>query len=556
MTSKNPLPRLRRFTLAALAAAAVAVPIVIGGAGRAESPTEMSNPYAWFDPIIDIQQMIASRYVVAPDMKALQEAAIDGMLEALGDPYTEYVSTDDLAEFNKAIRGEYVGIGASVRMEEGWVTIVSPLEDSPAYRAGIMAGDRIVEVNGASTFDQPLQDTVDMLTGEPGTTVNVTIERGGERINFPIVRRQIVTRTVAGFRRANGDGWDFMIDPERKIGYVRVSQFTASTLPELEAAIRTLLDQGMEAMALDLRFDPGGLLPAATQMSDLFLDAGLIVSTKGRAHDEEAIYAVEEGTLPDFPLVVMVNRQSASASEIVAGALRDNNRAIILGTRTFGKGSVQAVAALPSGQGQLKITEQHYYGPSGRNIHRMDDSTEWGVDPSPGFYVPMTDQEYTEMLRVRREREVIRTGAAAAAQASATGDPQTILDELQDRQLAAAVKALRLRLERGEWIPTGEEGEEESLEIAELRRMQLARDRLLRELERVETRIGALSASVPEEEAEPEPIVADAEALPGGRIEIFGADGALLTTLEITGPGLERWLVDAPVRKRDGEGGE
>jgi len=535
---------------AAMASLAVLVPVA---APPARADADQASAYAWFDPIIDVQHLISTRFVTEPDMQELQKAAIRGMIEALGDRYTEYVSPEELAEFNKSLRGRYVGIGASVRIDEGWLTIVSPLEDSPAYSAGIMAGDRIVAVDGVSTFGLEIQESIDMLTGEPGKTVVVTVERETERFDVPIVRRQIVTRTVAGFERMNGDRWNFMIDPESGIGYIRVSQFTGSTLNELESALRGLLDAGLEGLVLDLRFNPGGVLPAATQMADMFLEEGMIVSTRGRSHEEDSVYAVAEGTLPDFPMVVMINRQSASASEIVAGALRDNGRAIVVGSRSFGKGSVQSVAPLPSGRGQLKITEQHYYGPSGRNINRMDDSAEWGVDPSPGFYVQMTDAEYSEMLRIRREREVIRSNGAERRrrdQASAVRDIDEVLAELSDRELTVSVNALRTRLVTGAWAPVEEQPEEAAIELAELRRMQLGRDRLLRELSRVDQRIEALVAAVPDGGAERDRLIPESATLTGGDIEIRNADGEVVATLRITGENLERWLVDAPVEKK------
>ncbi|TVQ32645.1 MAG: S41 family peptidase [Phycisphaeraceae bacterium] len=536
---------------AAAASLAVLVPVL---APPARADAEPTSAYAWFDPIIDVQHLVATRYVTDPDMQQLQEAAIRGMLEALGDRYTEYVSPEELAEFNKALQGRYVGIGASVRIDEGWLTIVSPLEDSPAYRAGIMAGDRIIAVDGVSTLGLEIQESIDMLTGEPGQTVVVTVERESDRFDVPIVRRQIVTRTVAGFERMNGDGWNFIIDPESGIGYIRVSQFTGATLDEFESALRGLLDAGLEGLVLDLRFNPGGVLPAATQMADMFLEKGLIVSTRGRSHEEDSVHAVAEGTLPDFPMVVMINRQSASASEIVAGALRDNDRAIVVGSRSFGKGSVQSVVPLPSGRGQLKLTEQHYYGPSGRNINRMDDSAEWGVDPSPGFYVQMSDAEYTEMLRIRREREVIRSNGAERrrrAEASAILDVDDVLKELKDRELTVAVNALRTRLQSGAWAPAEEQRKDAAIELAELRRMQVGRDRLLRELSRVDQRIEALAAAVPEDAIERDRLIPDSATLTGGDIEIRNAEGEVVTTLKITGENLERWLVDAPVEKKE-----
>ncbi len=514
-------------------------------------PSDQPSPYAFFDPLVDVQRLILSRFVREPDLRAMQEGAIDGMVEALGDRYTEYLSPSDLEAFNKSVRGEYVGIGASVRMQDGVLTIVTPLDNSPALEAGLLAGDRIVEIAGESTIGLSIDEAIDLLSGEPGTEVGIVVEREGERIEKTVIRRNIQTPTVTGIARRAGNGWSYMLDPSARIGYVRVAQFTGSTMPELEGAIDQLRARGVRGLILDLRFNPGGLLPAATQMADLFLEEGLIVSTKGRTDRDESFYAAPDGTLPDWPVVVLVNRQSASASEVVAGALRDQGRAIVLGERTFGKGSVQTVAPLPSGRGQLKITEQHYYGPSGRIIHRLDDSTEWGVDPSPGFFMPMSDAEYREMIRSRNEREIIRAGEEAM---TLPADPDAMREATNDKQLVAALRALRGKLESGEWTPASEATVEDAVQLGELRRLRLARERLLREMERVESRLDALSAAAPPPE-EPEYAVALDQPLAGGRVEIYDAEGALVAELEILRDTFARWLIDAPVERIAPEGG-
>lgn len=570
----NHLSRLLPGSAAALLALLLLCPAP-GARAQDRSIDQPSDTdlYDWFNPVIDVQHIIARRYVTRPDLDEMQKAAIDGMTEALGDEYTQYIPAEATRDFDKNLRGEYVGIGAAVRMEDGWVTIVTPLDESPAYRAGVMAGDRIIEVDGESTMGMSLDAVINLLTGKPGTEVVVTVERGADRLEIPIIREEIVTRTVSGVQRDADDSWDFLLDPEFRIGYIRVSQFTAGTMPEFEAAMGRLLEQDAQGVIIDLRFNPGGLLSAAIQMSDMFLSSGLIVSTRGRAHDEESVYAVEDDTLPDIPLVLLLNRRSASGSEVVGGALRDNGRAIVIGERSFGKGSVQSVLPLPSGAGRLKITEQHYYGPSGDPLHRTNDSTAWGVDPSPGFYVPMTDREYNEMLRIRRESEIIRgdngeedtrreapdepqaeeEGGAANA---AFGEPEWIRDHLKDKQLAAAARAIRDRLEEGEWIPLSEDAGSEAVEVAELRRMQLVRERLMRELTRVDERIQAVRGVVPEDQADRPRLVPRDARITGGRLEIYDAEGALIATLDVTGDDLEPWLVDAPVEVRERSGAD
>ncbi|MEI7659046.1 MAG: S41 family peptidase, partial [Phycisphaerae bacterium] len=386
---------------------------ITGLAATVAASRRMGDDYKFFDEIIEVRHIISSRYVEAPDEKVLRQGAIQGMVEALNDPYTVYVPAGDKETFNKDLTGEYVGIGAQVNMQEGWLTIVSPLEDSPAFRAGLMADDRVVSVGGVSTQDKNINDCVDMLMGQPGTTVQLVVERKGRKLDVEVVRDRIKTRSVKGFHRSEGDAsqWNHLIDASRGIGYVRLTQFTPKCSDEILAALRAMgADKGkLKGLVLDLRFNPGGLLNEAEAIADLFLGDGVIVSTKGRAYPEKVTRAKGPGTLPDFPITVLVNGSSASASEVLAGALSENNRAMIVGTRSFGKGSVQSVLELPSGNGsELKITEQGYFLPSGRSISRKDDADHWGVDPSEGFYVPMTDAQTVTMLETRRREEVLR----------------------------------------------------------------------------------------------------------------------------------------------------
>ncbi len=601
----------------------IAAPIVLViaiGALLARVPfaiAERASHYANMKPITDVYGFIQNHYYQDIDYEALQNGMINGLIEALDDPYTEFIPTEAIGDFDKYVRGNFVGIGASVNTQDNWLHIVSPLDDSPAYHAGVEADDLIITVDGLSTFQLNTNEIISRLSGEPGSVVTVTIEREGTaedrpraaikpsvpaeshiihtydideniitktfadrdearkwldtfleagklheeadepeilaapapepghiRFDLPIKRQRIITSTVKGIHR-EGDQWIFMIDPARKIGYVRVSQFTQGTVPELTRACKQLIEDGLKGLILDLRFNGGGSLDAAIKMSDLFLDDGLIVSQKGRTTSEEHAYARNSGTLPDFPMVVVVNGASASASEIVSGALADNDRAIILGERSFGKGLVQSLYSLPNGIGQLKITEQNYYLPSGRSIQRHDDSAQWGVDPTPGFYVPMTDDNTRDMLRRRREEEVIRN---ELPEVCCWDDPEWILTELIDPQLSAAVLAIRNQIETGDWIPSGNEQPEGAIERAALRVEQQRLERLLRELERSQRRIDTLaSATGDPADQDVTDLFPDDTELTDGSLTISDADGNEITTLRITGETLERWLMDAPV---------
>ncbi|MCA9297603.1 MAG: PDZ domain-containing protein, partial [Phycisphaerales bacterium] len=215
--------RPRRFSLPLVVLAGLLLSPLAGVRAAETPPVKSDNPFAWFDPIIETHRLIQDRFVKQPDMAALQRDAIDAMIEGLGDPYTVFVPNESLTEFNKSLRGEYVGIGASVRTVDGWMTIASPLEDSPAIQAGLLAGDRVLAIDSVTTEGEDLQDSIDRLTGEPGTVVTVTIGRGDRRFDVDITRRHITPRTVEGFTRV-GDGWDFLVDPVRRIGYIRVTQ--------------------------------------------------------------------------------------------------------------------------------------------------------------------------------------------------------------------------------------------------------------------------------------------------------------------------------------------
>jgi carboxyl-terminal processing protease len=515
---------------------------------------QRADRYAFFDPLIDAKRLIVERYVDPVDEKKLQLGALNGMVEALGDPYTVFVPAEERAEFAKDLTGEYVGIGAMVQMVDGWLTIVTPLEDSPAFRAGIMAGDRVVEIEGRSTMGLGVEECVRLLMGEPGTQVSVVVERKGVRQPVTITRAAIKTRSVKGFHRERPDSerWMYVIDPTRRIGYVRITQFTPRVSDEVREAVGGLLAEGgLGGLVLDLRWNPGGLLPEAVAIADMFLRSGTIVSTRGRAVPEQVFRAREEGTLPDFPMAVILNEQSASASEVLAGALVENGRAIAVGTRSFGKGSVQVVIPLDRGGGELKITEQGYFLPSGRSITRRNDSVEWGVDPTDGFYVPLTNRETIEMLRVRREQDVLH---AAGAQAPSTeerwSDPDWIVSFLKDKQLGAALSAVQQRIDTGAWHPTGRPMERGRAVVGEeLRRARQAYDRLAKELARLESRIGAMETGLGEADQPPTDLWADDLNIVGGRVRVLDAEGRLIAELEITGEDLERWLLHADVRK-------
>lgn len=505
-------------------------------------------------PISDARQMLADSYVEEPDMTALQTGAMNGMLEALNDPYAQYIPKKERADFEKEMMGRFCGIGAQVQIEGGYPTIVTPLEDSPAFRAGILAGDKIIEVDGKPTLGVPIDDCITLLTGLPNTKVVIKVRRAERTFDLTLVRQQIVVRAVKGVERAGPDGaWNYYMDPASRIAYIRLSQFIPTAPQELAAALEAVgaPDGRLAGLILDLRNNPGGDLDACLDIADMFLKSGIIVSVKGRQGRNQD-YAADPGhTLPDFPMAVLVNGLSASASEILAGALSDHKRAIVIGSRTFGKGLVQAVRTLPTlPEAQIKYTIQHYFLPSGRQIQRSDKSKDWGVDPTPGFYIPMTDQEELAYQLQRRDLDILGEHAADPAKAPRWDDPEWIGTELKDKPLAAALRALRTRITTGDWQSISDATQQfASFSLDELRRLEKTHQRMLRAMVQVEERMNAMDSVVSgatSTHKEPD-LWPDDLDLTNGAVRVTDKDGKVVASLRITGRELERWLVLADV---------
>ncbi|HTL29727.1 MAG TPA: S41 family peptidase [Tepidisphaeraceae bacterium] len=342
----------------------------------------------------------------------------DGAFAEL-DPFTSMIWPSDVEEFNKSTQGEFSGVGIQIQLEDAALKVVSPLEDSPAYKQGIKAGDIITAINGKNAKGITLNQAVKNITGVEGTYVTLTIRSPGGKVKeYRIRREKIKVASVKGWTHKPGGGWDYFIDPVQKVGYVRLTNFTKTSGAEMDQAVDEMKAQGAKAMILDLRYNPGGLLTAATDIADKFLKEGTIVSTKADRDTPVAPPIDAKDSKDDFelPMVVLVNQFSASASEIVSGALKDLHRATIVGERTFGKGSVQMLFPIdrdPSGRGKsyLKLTTSHYYLPSGRCIHREENSTAWGVDPD--LTVEMTPEQMRAAIEARQDVEVLRDSAPA-----------------------------------------------------------------------------------------------------------------------------------------------
>ncbi|MFY2825467.1 S41 family peptidase [Ruegeria sp. MALMAid1280] len=377
---------MKKFVMAALAGtvAGVIATTQIAGPLLAQEAENNATVYEQLDLFGDIFERIRAQYVEEVEPEELIEAAIDGMLTSL-DPHSSYLSPDDAEQMRVQTRGEFGGLGIEVTQEEGFVKVVSPIDDTPADAAGIEAGDFITHVDGESILGLTLDKAVDLMRGPVGSEIVITVVREGEQEPFDVtIIRDTIKLTAV---RARTEGTSVVL---------RVTTFNDQTFPNLEEGLSAQIEEagGIEKVngfVLDLRNNPGGLLTQAIKVSDAFLNEGEIVSTRGRDPGEGERFNATPGDLAEGkPIVVLINGGSASASEIVAGALQDHRRAIVVGTKSFGKGSVQTVMPL-RGDGAMRLTTSRYYTPSGRSIQALGVSPDIIVEqPRPA---PATDDE-------------------------------------------------------------------------------------------------------------------------------------------------------------------
>ena len=326
--------------------------------------TTVTAPVPWKDAklLAEVLEHVRREYVERISDQELIEAAIRGMIADL-DPHSAFLDPEQFDEIRISTTGEYSGVGIEVALENGVVKVVNPIEDTPAFRAGVLAGDRILAVDDVPVDAENLNDTIDRMRGRVGTPVKISIARGPDPkpMEFTLARAAVQVHSVT----------QNLLEPA--LGYVKISHFSETTTPDLERAIAKLKKTSggaLRGLVLDLRNNPGGVLEAAVDVSDVFLDGGLIVTANGRAPDAQFSMDAQPGDdLNGAPLIVLVNGGSASASEIVAGALQDHHRARLVGSQTYGKGSVQTVMALSDGHA-IKLTTSKYFTPSGASIHQ------------------------------------------------------------------------------------------------------------------------------------------------------------------------------------------
>jgi carboxyl-terminal processing protease len=411
-------------------------------------PAKDEEYYELYKVFAETMFQVEQNYVKDVDRRKLMEAAIRGVLGEL-DPYSNFISPDEIDRFKTSVESQFGGIGIQISLDGGELRVLSPIVGSPAYLAGMEAGDAIVEIDGKSTEGISLDDAVRRLKGEPDTKVNLTVvnSRDRRRRMLTIERKVIEVETVLGDKRKTDDQWDFMLDPEKKIGYVRLTAFSRNTANDLENALKELKKQDVKGLVIDLRFNPGGLLKSAIDVADLFIADGRIVSTKGRNTIERPVEARKSGTFEGFEVAVLVNRYSASASEIVSACLQDHKRAVVIGERTWGKGSVQNVIELEKGNSALKLTTAAYIRPSGKNIHRFPnakESDEWGVMPDKGYDLKLNDSELSELVRVRRQRDLLLESHSPGIVRDSKADNDSNTDSGKIDPKKEAAKPLRI----------------------------------------------------------------------------------------------------------------
>jgi len=391
-------------------------------------------------------KQIEQNYILEVDRSELMDTAIRAIIGKLGVG-AGFLRTNDMVfmdaketgNLNEQLEQKIAGIGAALHIDESTreIVVTTVLPRSPAVKGGVLTGDRIVGINGIELpAETKLDEVIKRLRGPVGTPVAVTLKREGVANPFrlELVRDEIHLATVKGRQYKADQNWEFMLDDQKKIGYVRLDYLGKQAPAEMRAALDELAGRQLKGLVLDLRSNPGGSLDEAVAISDLFVENGRILTVKGRG--EEKVYeAKAEGTFLGFPIAVLVNRQTASAAEIIAACLQDHQRALVVGERTFGQGIVRSLVKLQDGLGALRLPVAAYYRPSGKNVNRyphLTEADEWGVKPSAGYEVVLTDDEMKQYEKDRSARDIL------------SNSPK---DSFHDRQLQRAVECILAHLQ-------------------------------------------------------------------------------------------------------------
>lgn len=411
------------------------------------------NDYTMINLVAELQR-VNKETVKLPDEALLHEFG-NGAMSRL-DEFSAIIWPDEKARFERMTQGEFSGVGVQIQFDEAsqCIKVVTPLDETPAQRAGIHAGDLIKKINGESAVGLNLNQAVDLITGPKGTPVSITIERGDQEIDFNLIRGVIPVVSVKGWKRTGprDNDWDWYIDSDRKIGYVRLLQFTDDTTQKLHAAIREMKKTGLNGLILDLRFNPGGLLTQAVSVANTFVEKGVIVSTT--SGDEQSARA-SRSLIKDVPIAVLINEGSASASEIVSGAIKHyadakQIRAVLIGARSYGKGSVQNVWPLDNAvnpSALLKLTTQYYKVPDGTPegyiLHRRPGAKSWGIDSH--LKINMLPDQIADAIKLRQDADVLPIDETGQVMKDAPlpPDPTKLLTDGIDLQLQTALVVLQ-----------------------------------------------------------------------------------------------------------------
>jgi C-terminal peptidase prc len=398
------------------------------------------------------------------------DLAITMLLAGLNDPFTSYIDKETIKKSNSALSGRFGGVGIQIRRDlvNDALLVATPIKGSPAYKAGIQAGDLIVGIKRDTDPDgKPLksddptefstkgmktEQALDIILGQPGVPITLVIRRDGKDKDYELKRAEVTVETVLGVNRIEKDDWNFWLDDKEKIGYLHLTQFTPDTVDDLVKALKQLTKDGVKGLVLDLRGNPGGALDAAVAVCAAFIDDGKVVTVRSRVRPEEVLKASQlrpllGGLSPvtNVPLAVLVNGDSASASEIVSACLQDYDRAVVVGERSYGKGSVQTVRPFRDTEGKMKLTFARYFPPLDRNIDRFSTpgkpEDEWGVQPNKGYEVKLSRDEKTDLREMFRDREIIPRKDAPKDPPKSADEPKK--KEFKDTQLDKAVEYVK-----------------------------------------------------------------------------------------------------------------
>ncbi len=416
---------MKRFLIATVAMAALAV--------RPADAANADKTYEQLKLLVDVLGLVSDNYVDEPETQKLIYGAASGMVRTL-DPYSQFMEPEFHREMKTETEGQFGGVGLRLTLVDDWLTVQTPMPGSPAYRLGVLPNDRVLEIDGAATKDMNMSDALRTLRGAPGTKVKLKLERGLEdhgndeggawkTLTVDITRELVKIESTLSMKLDGG------------VGYLRIAEFSAKTADDVADAVKKLKKDGATSLIVDLRNDPGGLLSAAVEVASMFLGEGkLVVYTQGRKPDSRQDFtAGAKAPYPALPLVVLINGGSASGSEIVAGAMQDHKRAVVVGERSFGKASVQSLIPLPDGSG-LRLTVARYYTPAGRSIQRDEKNKTGGIVPD--ILVPVTPEAEAKLYA---QWEMIY--AKDKKPRSAVQAEQMVRDEALDR----AVELLKAR---------------------------------------------------------------------------------------------------------------